>query len=372
MRRVLMAVAVAAMVLIAGCGSGTGGGGSGGSIQIAFIGDLTGPVAPYSKASLEGVKIAFEEANAAGGVNGKKLELKTYDDKNNPIQTVNIAKRAVPDATASIVASGSANVLAAGPTFERAGRPFIVTVSSNPAITTSGWKWVDRVHLSDADQVKRVITYAARDRGLKRFAVIHDTSDLGRGGESLVKQTLKGLGMTLVSDQSYSPDTNDFSTQINALRDAKPDAVVFWGLLDAGARIAEQMNSLGMRDVQLLGGGGLVSDEFIDLAGKASEGTVAAWAYVDPKNPTYQKLAKSYKADTGRAPDVFAAQSYDGARILIDALKKAGTDPDALQQAIRASKYSGAVGDISFTGDGQNTRTIHLGEVKHGHWTLVE
>jgi branched-chain amino acid transport system substrate-binding protein len=375
MRRVLLVSLVAATLVVAGCGSDSEGGGSGESsepIQIGFVGDLTGPVAPYSKASLEGAKIAVAEANEAGGVKGRKIELKVYDDKNNPIQTVNIAKRTASTVPALIVASGSANVLAAGPVIERAGIPFIATVSSNAAVTGSGWKWVNRVHLSDADQVKEVIAYGAQTMKLKRFAVIHDTSDLGRGGQKLVKDNLAALGMELVSDQSYAPETNDFSTQINALREAKPDAVVFWGLLDQGSRIAEQMQSLGMRDVQLLGGGGLVSDEFIKLAGKASEGTIAAWAYVDPDNQVFTSLAAKYEKAAGRPPDVFAAQSYDGARILIDALKRAGTEPEPLQKAIRATRYSGAVGDIGFDATGQNTRTIHLGQVKDGKWTLLK
>jgi branched-chain amino acid transport system substrate-binding protein len=381
MRRFLVLVSCLVVALFVGaCGgsdekASSGGGGDAGNsdpIAIGFVGDLTGPVAPYSKASLEGAKIAIAEANEAGGVDGRQLELKVYDDKNNPIQSVNIAKRAAPSVAAAIFASGSANVLAAGPSFERAQKPFIVTVSSNPAVTESGWKWVNRVHLSDADQVQAVLEYGIQEKGLKRIALIHDTSDLGRGGQKLILEKIKAAGLEPVSDQSYAPDTSDFSSQINALREADPDGVAFWGTLDAGARIAEQMHSVGMRDVQLMGGGGLVSNEFIELAGKAAPGTIAAWAYVDPNNTTLKSMASKYEAAAKRAPDVFAAQSYDGTRILIDAIKKAGTDAEALQQAIRASQYSGAVGDITFDDKGQNQRTIHLGQVKGDEWTLLK
>jgi branched-chain amino acid transport system substrate-binding protein len=353
------------------CGGSDDGAAGDGPITIGFIGDLTGPVAPYSRASLEAAKIAIDETNKAGGIDGRQVKLDVYDDKNNPIQTVNIAKRIAPNVTAAIVASGSANVLAAGPALERAQLPFVVTVSSNPAVTGSDWKWVNRVHLSDADQVKAVIEYGVAKLGLKRVAMIHDTSDLGRGGQELIAARLQEKGMKAVSDQSYAPETNDFSTQINALREADPDGVAFWGTLDGGARIAEQMRSLGMTDVQMLGGGGLVSNEFIELAGEASEGTVAAWAYVDPDNETFKGMAEKYRQAAKRDPDVFAAQSYDGTRILVDAIRKAGTEAEPLQQAIRATKYSGAVGDISFDETGQNIRTIHLGEVKDGEWTLI-
>jgi branched-chain amino acid transport system substrate-binding protein len=228
------------------------------------------------------------------------------------------------------------------------------------------------VHLSDADQVNAVLDYAIKERGLKKIALIHDTSDLGRGGEKLILAKLQEAGLQPAANESYAPETNDFSSQVNALRDAQPDAVVFWGTLDAGARVAEQMRSAGMDSVQLLGGGGLVSNEFVDLAGKAATGTVASWAYVDPNNATLKSMSTQYEKAAKRAPDVFAAQSYDGMRILIDALKKAGTDPGPLQEAIRATKYSGAVGDISFGDTGQNVRTIHLGEVKDSEWSLLK
>src|SRR5690606_10955169 len=116
-----------------------------------------------SIASLEGLRVAIDEVNANGGVNGREIRLKSYDDANDPIQTVNIAKREVSSAAAVVIASASSNVLAAGPELEKAGVPFFVTVSSNPAVTTSGWNWVNRVHLSDDDQITRILTYAVED-----------------------------------------------------------------------------------------------------------------------------------------------------------------------------------------------------------------
>lgn len=374
MRRRLVLVVTLILVATAACGSpqdDTGSEGSG-DINIAFIGDLTGPVAPYSSASLEAVRIAFNAANEAGGIDGRKLKLDVYDDKNDPVQTVNIVKRVTPSATAVMIASGSANVLSAGPFLERAGKPFIVTVSSNPGVTSSGWEWVNRVHLSDADQVERVLTYAVDDQGLDRVGVIHDTSDLGQGGAELVEAGLEERGLQVAADEAYNPESNDFSNQITALRGVDLDALIFWGVLDAGARVADQMAALNMTDVQLLGGGGLVSDEFIELAGDAAEGTIASWAYVDPDNPALKAMTSAYEEKTGRAPDVFAAQSYDGANILIEALNDAGTEPAELQDAIRSSVHEGAVGTIEFDDTGQNIREIHLGVVKDGRWALLE
>jgi branched-chain amino acid transport system substrate-binding protein len=342
-------------------------------IEIAFIGDLSGPVAPYSKASLAGLKIAIDEANAAGGVDGRQLDLKSYDDTNDPIQTVNLSKRAAPSASAVVIASASSPVLAASPELDAAGVPFFVTVSSNAKVTTSGWKWVNRVHLSDADQVDKIVDHAVTKLKLKRIGMIYDTSDFGKGGLGLAQAAMKKRNVELVAEQGYNLGANDFSAQVNALRDAKLDGLLAWGDVDGVSRVTEQLKSLGVTNLQVLGGGGIVSNKFIELAGKAAEGAVASWAYVDPNNAVVKSMSDKYKTAEGRDVDVFAAQSYDAGRIIVQAVKTAGTsDKQKLQAAIRAIQYEGAVGKLSFDTTGQNVRQVRLGTVRDGKWTLLE
>lgn len=376
MRRLSCLLCFAVLFASAACGSpqeeGSGGAEDSGPINIAFIGDFTGPLAPFSTASNEGLQLAVDEINDAGGADGRELTVEVFDDKNDPIQTVNIAKRIADTADLVVIGSGSAGVLSAGPFLEDNGVPYFVTVSSNPAVTESDWQWVNRVHLSDADQIDALIAHAVEDLGLENIGVLHDTSDFGAGGADLVKAELEERGMTVAAGESYNVGANDFSTQINALRGADLDAIVFWGLLDAGARVAEQLDSLGV-DAQLIGGGGLVSDKFIELAGPAAEGTVASWAYIDPENAVAAALSESYEARTDRQLDVFAAQSYDAGRIVAQAIEEAGTvEPEALQQAIRGIEYEGAIGELTFDGQGQNVRQIFIGKVENGEWTLAE
>ena len=257
----LLAVAVAA------CGtpqeqSATEGSASG-DIEIAFIGDFVNAAAPYSTASFEGAKLAVEEINEAGGVDGRTLVLSPYDDKNEPVQAVSIAQRVSSEATAVIQGGSSSTVLAAIPYIEQAGKPFFVTVSSNPAVTESGYAWANRVHLSDADQVKKLVEYTQEVGGFERIAIVHDTGDYGTGGGRLAEEELAEHGVEPVTVQTYNVGATDFSPQINALRDADVDAVIFWGQLDFGARFAEQMESLGLADVQLLGGSGFVSTKYV-------------------------------------------------------------------------------------------------------------
>jgi branched-chain amino acid transport system substrate-binding protein len=366
----LVAVAVAA------CGTPQEQGATGetptGDIEIAFIGDFVNAAAPYSTASFEGAKLAVDEINEAGGVDGRTLVLSNYDDKNEPVQAVSIAQRVASEATAVIQGGSSSTTLAAIPYIEQAGKPFFVTVSSNPAVTGSGYAWANRVHLSDADQVKKLVAYAVESGDFERIALVHDTGDYGTGGGRLAEEELAELGVEPVSVQTYNVGATDFSPQVNALRDADVDAVIFWGQLDFGARFAEQMTSLGLADVQLLGGSGFVSNTYLELAGEASDGTIATWAYLDPQNPVVKKLSEAYESRTNRNLDVYAAQSYDLVNLLAEAIEKAGTEPEALQKAIRASQHEGAVGELTFDETGQNVRQIELGVVREAKWVLLD
>jgi branched-chain amino acid transport system substrate-binding protein len=375
--KALMPLVGSLAVVLAACGTpaekgGTGEASTSGDIEIAFIGDFVNAAAPYSTASFEGAKLAVEEINGDGGVDGRDLVLSNYDDKNEPVQAVSIAQRVAPEAAAVIVGGSSSTTLAALPYIEQAGKPFFVTVSSNPGVTESGYAWANRVHLSDADQVKKLVEYTQESGDYERIALVHDTGDYGTGGGRLAEEALAQHDVEPVSVQTYNVGATDFSAQINALRDADVDAVIFWGQLDFGARFSEQMTSLGLADVQLLGGSGFVSDTYLELAGEAADGTIATWAYLDPKNPIVEKLSETYESRTGRHLDVFAAQSYDLVHLLAEAIEEAGTDPEALQQAIRASQYEGAVGPLSFDDKGQNVRQIELGVVRDDAWGLLD
>jgi branched-chain amino acid transport system substrate-binding protein len=366
----LLAVAVAA------CGTpqeqGATGDSPSGDIEIAFIGDFVNAAAPYSTASFEGAKLAVEEINEAGGVDGRTLVLSPYDDKNEPVQAVSIAQRVASEATAVIQGGSSSTTLAAIPYIEQAGKPFFVTVSSNPAVTGSGYAWANRVHLSDADQVKKLVEYTQETGDFERIAIVHDTGDYGTGGGRLAEEELAEHGVEPVTVQTYNVGATDFSPQVNALRDADVDAVIFWGQLDFGARFAEQMESLGLADVQLLGGSGFVSNKYLELAGQAAQDTIATWAYLDPENPVVEKLSETYESRTKRHLDVYAAQSYDLVHLLAEAIEKAGTEPEALQKAIRDSQHDGAVGELTFDETGQNVRQIELGVVRGAEWVLLD
>ncbi len=344
-------------------------------ITIAVMGDFTGPVAAYSGASLNGATLAMEEINAAGGINGKKVQIKQYDDKNDPVEGVNIAKRIPDEALGAIVTSGSSPALAAGPVLDKAGIPFMTTVASTPAVTESGWKYVNRMHLSDRDQINRIIEYAVGEKKFSKIAILYDTSDLGVNGYKMAVDGLKAKNITAVVAEGWKQTDADFGNLVLKIKDAGAECVILWGVVEGAVRIVQATRAAGLDKVQFFGGGGLVSQKYIDLGGKPVEGTIATWAYVDSASGKAADLAKKYQAKYNKPMDVFAAQSYDAMKILLGAIAKAGTETrnrEAIEAAIRATKYDGAVGHIEFSPQGHNIRQIYLATVKDGKYTLLK
>ena len=360
------AVALALLAPVAGITQGKK------PIVIGVLGDFSGPVAPYSSASLQGATLAAEEINAAGGIKGSTIQIKQYDDRNDPVEGVTLAKRLGDEVLVAVVASGSSPALSFGPVLDRAGIPFITTVAANPAVTESCWKFVNRLHLSDRDQVERVVEYAVETDRFTKVAVLYDTSDYGIGGRDIALKALAKRNLQPVVVEGWKQTDADFSSQIVKLKSAGAQGVIVWGTVEGAVRIAQQMRSLGLEQVRIYGGGGLVSQKYIDLGGKAVEGTIATWAYVDPTAPRARDLAQKYEARFKRKLDVFVAQGYDAMHILAQAIGTAGEDRAKIQQAIRAIRYQGAVGDVTFDAQGQNVRKIFIARVEGGRFTLAK
>ena len=344
-------------------------------IVIGVMGDFSGPIAPYGTAGFQGATIAAEEINAAGGIKGAPIQLKQYDEKNDPVEGVTIAKRLGDEVLAILMTSGSSPALSAAPVLDRAGIPFITTVAANPAVTESGWKYVNRLHLSDRDQVERVLQYAVEVDKFTKIGVLYDTSDYGIGGRDIALKTLAKRNMQPAVVEGWKQTDADFSSQIIKLKNSGAQGVVVWGTVEGAVRIAQQMHSLGLDKTKVYGGGGLVTQKYIDLGGKAVEGTIATWAYLDPNNPKVRGLIAKYEPRFKRKVDVFTAQGYDAIHILAQAIGQAGdsvSDRPAIQKAIRSIKYQGAVGEVTFDDNGQNVRKIVIARVENGKFVPVQ
>jgi Receptor family ligand binding region. len=207
---------------------------------------------------------------------------------------------------------------------------------------------------------------------LKRFAVMYTNNDYGLALKNAFTDTAKTLG-EVVGVEAYMDGDNDFRAQLSKLKQQNPDALYIGGYYTEAAKIAQQAKQQGLDNVVLLGGDGFYSPQLVELGGDAVEGAVftAGFFSGDPAEPV-QKFVSAYKAKFNAEPDMFAAQAYDAANIVLNALKKAGPDSKAIREEMAATKdFPGITGVTSFDEQGDAVKQVLILKVVDGKFTKL-
>lgn len=355
MKNFLLAFSLIFSIFFASCvqkgGDTNGTSSSGDAIKIGVYGDTTGATSSFGLSTRNGVQLAFEEINAAGGVNGKKLEMLFEDDQGTPEKAKTVISKLInQDKVVAVLGEvASSNSLAAAPVAQEAKVPMITPSSTNPAVTEKG-DFISRVCFIDPFQGAVMAKFAANTLKAKTAAVLGDnSSDYSKGLTQFFEQEFTKLGGTISTKQTYAQKDQDFKAQLTQIRDQKPDVIYIPGYYGEVAIIAKQARELGMT-MPLLGGDGWDSPELWKLGGNALTNAFISNHYsADNPAPEIQNFVKSYKAKFGVEPDSLAALAYDSAKVLADAIKRAGgTDSAKLKDAINSTKeFPGVTGKIT-------------------------
>lgn len=302
---------------VAGCG----GGASSDEILIGHFASLTGSEATFGKSTDQGIQMAVEELNAAGGINGKKVRLITYDDKGDAREAGTTVTRLVTrDKVVAVlgeVASGLS--LAGAPICQENGVPMISPSSTNPKVTKQG-DMIFRVCFIDPFQGSVCAKFARENEKLKAktAAILCDqAAPYSVGLKEEFEKAFKKLDGEIVSSQTYQAGDQDFSAQLTAIRGSKPDVIFIPGYYTDVGNIALQARKLGIK-TPLLGGDGWDSSKLGEIAGKSINGCFYSnhYSHQDP-SPRVQDFIKKYSAKYSVTPDGLAALGYDAAPDLI-------------------------------------------------------
>jgi branched-chain amino acid transport system substrate-binding protein len=381
MKKTMMVLATAALSLILfGCppktenATGSTDAGSG-EIVIGEYGSLTGGQATFGTSTHNGIMLALEEINAAGGVNGRKLKVLTEDDQSKPDEAASAVTKLISqnNVVAVLGEVASSNSLAAAPICQNSKVPMITPSSTNPTVTQKG-DYIFRMCFLDDYQGQSMARYVANTLGIKKVAVLIDSkSDYSTGLAGFFSAAFKAAGGTIVATQSYAQGDSDFRAQLTAIKAAGPDLIYVPGYYNDIGQIAIQARDLGMQ--QPLGGGdGWESPKLIEIGGKALEGCFYSNHYfAGDTKPIVRQFVEKYKQANSATPDALAALAYDAAHVLADAIKRAGkTDGPALRDAIAATKgYEGVTGTINLGPDrNPQGKELVIVEVKNGQLAL--
>jgi branched-chain amino acid transport system substrate-binding protein len=352
-RTILALLLITTLFTILACerrGGGTSGSGSG-PILVGYYGDLSGRTSSFGQSTKNGVEMAADEINKAGGINGRQIQIITEDDQGEPNKAATVVTKLInQDQVHALLGEvASSNSLAAAPKAQEAKIPMISPSSTNPAVTQVG-DYIFRVCFIDPFQGEVMAKFAATNLKAKRAAILYDfNSDYSRGLYQFFKRSFTGLGGSIVSEQSYTQGDRDFSGQLTAIRAASVDVIYVPGYYGEVGVIANQTKQLGIK-APLLGGDGWDAPQLWQLGGAALNGDYISNHYsVDDPSPAIRKFVADYQARYNILPDALAALGYDSMKVLADAINRAGgTESAKLRDAIAQTKnFPGVTGQIT-------------------------
>jgi branched-chain amino acid transport system substrate-binding protein len=330
-------------------------------IKIGVAGPITGPNAAFGAQLKNGVEQAVADINAAGGINGQKLELVVGDDVSDPKQGVSVANKFAAEGVKFVVGHFNSGVsIPASSVYEEAGIVMVSPASTNPTFTDRGLWNTFRTCGRDDQQGGVAGAYLANNFKGKKVAVIHDKTPYGKGLADETQKAMNAKGLKEVVYEGVNPGEKDYSALVSKLKQAGVDVVYFGGLHTEAGLIIRQMRDQGL-NAPLMSGDGIVSAEFTSIAGPGAEGTLMTFAPDPRKNPAAQEVVKKFRAKNYE-PEAYTLYSYAAAQVLVDAAKQAGsTDGKKVADTIKAGKpFKTVIGDLTFDKKGDITRPDYV------------
>jgi branched-chain amino acid transport system substrate-binding protein len=357
------------------------------TIQIAWAGPLTGDVAQLGQGYLKGIKLAFDEWNAKGGVLGKKLTVVAEDDACDPKQAGTVATK-IADDPKNVVLIGhfcSGTTLAGAPIINKVNLP-MVTLSSNPKITQQGWKNLFRPIANDNVQGKAGVAFVMRKLKAKKFALLNDKQAFGQGVTEVAKATIEKAGGSITSFGGVEPKDVDYSAVLTKIiKTEHPDAIVYCTNFNTSAGLmVKQIRQLGYKK-PVVGCDGYFDPGMPKAAGPAGDRKSDAEAvYITFQTPPYsgpgapekvQAFAKKFKEKYNSDPAGYDIYGYDFANIVASAIQKAGsTDKEKIIETMHKSSVPGLlIPEYKFDDNGDVVNApLYIYTVEKGQFKLVE
>jgi len=344
-------------------------------IKVGEFASMSGGSASFGQSSHNGTALAVDEINAAGGLLGKKVDLITEDDRSIPGEPATIVRKLISqDQVVAVLGEvASSKSLEAAPICQENHIPMISPGSTNAKVTEVG-DYIFRACFIDPFQGK-VMAKFALSKGWTKVAILKDVKqDYSMGLAAAFQEAFTAAGGTIVKDQEYSTGDKDFRAQLTSIKAEHPNAIFMPGYYGEVALIARQARQFGIK-APMLGGDGWVGESLLKVAGHALDGCFFSNHYSqDDPSPVIQNFVKTYQAKYGEKPDSMAALGYDSAKILADAITRAGTTGEpALRDAIAATKdFKGVTGDITLDAQRNATKAAVILTIANGGFQFVQ
>ncbi|MCC7549715.1 MAG: branched-chain amino acid ABC transporter substrate-binding protein [Burkholderiales bacterium] len=346
------------------------------TVKLVFIGPLTGGNSSNGLGGRNSTELAVKVRNADAKAR-YRYELVALDDECKPNIGVQVATKAATDRSivAGITHYCSTVAMATVDVYHKFGLPVVVWGAVLPDVTyAQNYREIHRINGTMINQNETAAKFMVA-QGYRRWAIIHDTTDYGKGHNKYFSQYLTRNGGQILGTFGVTADQQDFSAELTKIKDLGPDVIYFGGTTPLGVRIRTQMDKLGVKAV-FQGTSGIVSDAYVDGLGKQAEGTVAFREGAPLERlPGGRRFMEQYAAQKyNDPPEAYGPFAYAAANLVMDAIERVGPDRRKVRSALNATKdHQSIVGTVTFDDHRQNAvPLITKLVVQDGKWIVWE
>jgi len=349
-------------------------------IKIGLITPLSGDVKTFGESVRNAFLIAVEEANARGGVAGMKIAYVLQDDKNDATEAANVANLLVNQQRVKAIV-GSVTSKATIPVsdiIQAARIPTISPTATNPKVTVADGKRKDymfRACFIDPFQGSVMAKFSRETLKAKNAAILYDASnDYSKGIAEFFRDAFRKQGGKVAAFESYGKDDVDFSALLTKVKASGADVLFLPDYYNKVGLIAKQVQEKGLK-VRLVGPDGWDSPDLVKIAGSAIEGGYFSNHYSpDDLRPEVAAWVKKYKEKHGQVPDALGTLAYDATNLLLEAIRKAGSDdPKKIREALASIKgFDGVTGKATIDRNGDSIKGAAILKIEDGKQKFVK
>lgn len=365
----VLVVILALMVIISGCSSSSTSEGEVKEVKIGTLHPLSGGLANEGQEMRDGIRLAVEEINAAGGIKslgGAKVVIIEADSEGVPEKGVSEVQRLERDGVVGIIGTYTSGVaLPATQEAERAGIPFVIDIASVDQITERGFKYTFRLQPPASLMAKNFLTYIEElnkmsDTKLKTAVLVHEDSVFGSSIADLIEKNAHSKGIDILASLPHSAATPDLSSTINRINSLKPDMVVTTTYLRDGTLLINGIKESNYNPKAIIGvaNGAFSNAKFITGDTAINQYIMDVNYTINPQSEAANKLSEDFISKYNKNFGPNAAYSYMATKVLLDAVERAGsTDREKIKDALKDTNITEHIlpqGPIVFDENGQN------------------
>lgn len=373
----LMSVLAGTMLMggvLAGCGSSE----NENEIKVGANFERTGNVANYGQATLDGFNLAIKEINDAGGINGKKIKVVEADNKSEASEAVNAATKLISDDKVKVLVGPAvtANVIAETQVATDNKVPIIAPCATSPDVTVENGSvkpFVFRSCFIDPQQGSVMAKFAVEKLKAKTAVIyVDNSSDYSKSLGKVFKEKFEAAGGKVVMEEAFLAKDQDFKAALTKLKTANADVVFVPAYYEEVGKIVKQARELGFTQ-PFLGTDGWDDPKVADIAGADALNNTYFSTHYSDKDEEVKGFVDAFTKEYGHAPNVFAALGYDAGKMLVDAIKRAGSDdPEKIQKALEETKdLKVGTGTITMDKDHNPIKQAVILENKNGDRVMV-